>query len=201
MSMKKKFLALALAGMVAMPVVASASNNTQSINIDATQNQTADVTITGSVDNNQGQAPAGRIQVELPTAMSFTVDQDGGDIIAANNYQIRNTGQEPVKVEVINFTEQNPSGGIEIVDSTKKNSISSQARHKVYLGLSNGSKEVDLSTLKGGNRAETLFGGIQKNSSGTLRLVGVAGATSSSTADTNGLSEDFTLTFRVSKGV
>ncbi len=35
------------------------------------------VKVSGSVKNHRGIAPAGKIEVELPTTMSFTVDEDG----------------------------------------------------------------------------------------------------------------------------
>ena len=76
MAMKKKFLGLALATMVALPatsVYAAGDNNI--INGVDTQTYTQNVKVSGSVSNKQGIAPAGKIEVELPTSMTFSVDE------------------------------------------------------------------------------------------------------------------------------
>ena len=81
MAMKKKFLGLALATMVAMPATgvyaASNTGNTQTITGTDTSTLTHTVPVTGSVTKSNGLAADGQITVELPTAMAFAVNEKG----------------------------------------------------------------------------------------------------------------------------
>ena len=111
MAMKKKFLGLAMAAAIALPASSAyAANNTLTGNLNDTLTQ--DVKVSGSVKNNQGVAPAGKIEVELPTTMSFTVDQAG--TFQGVNYQVKNNSAVPISVAVSDFRETNndPNNGI-----------------------------------------------------------------------------------------
>ncbi len=52
---------------------------------------THNVEVNGTVTKVDGNLPAGKIEVELPTAISFTVDQDGN--IPTVNYVVNNTAR------------------------------------------------------------------------------------------------------------
>lgn len=201
MSMKKKFLALALAGMVAMPVVANASASTGNLATGTEANGAeGKVTINGMVRSNTGQAPAGRIEVELPTSMAFTVDQVGG-FSAGTGYNVRNNSNCGVKVEVVEFTETQPSSGISIVKSASL-TPANENRSKVSLTLSGDpSKSVEL--FHGPISSGTLFENIPAGDSRTMTLTGKAGTnTTNDTLDVKaGISEAFEVKFKISKVV
>lgn len=197
MSMKKKFLALALASMVAMPVVANATqapvvdNTVGGLNTDTLG---ADLAVNGSVTKADGSAAAGRIEVQLPTTMSFTVNKDGV-FSGPTNFEIRNTGSEPVKVDVIDFLEGNESAGIAILEKSQLVDRSQKNRTDVSLVLQ-GEQEVDLAAAK--NTPKTLFGNIQGTKTGVVQVNGVAGTKKDNNeAESNGANETFTIKFQI----
>ncbi len=212
MSMKKKFLALALAGAVAMPVVANASvSGSNTVGGVDTQNYTSDLNINGVVNTSSGTAPAGNIQVELPTDMSFTVDERG-NFIGAKNFEIKNKGSEAIDVDVIQFSEGLANGGINIIDETTMKSQKTQKnRSNVSIVLVNGSKRVDLG--KSGGYSETSPGNLVDGlgtGSVSIGIEGLAGSktaapgecvdnTTTATVDDIGANETFTVKFKISK--
>lgn len=194
MSMKKKFLALALAGMVAMPVVANASTSGLSHIVQGSdiKEQYGQVTVNGTVETKTGAAPQGQISVELPTAMAFAVDANGD--IASANYTVNNKGQKPVKIEVAEFTETRSGAGITVHQSSgfQKNN---KKRSDVTLTLT-GDHAVDLANV---TASSVLFDRIDATSNRDMTLSGTAGTTTDSTLDKNGEQENFTVKFRVVK--
>ena len=197
MSMKKKFLALALAGMVAMPVVANASGQTNTIDIGKNEVGGASVTLTGSVDSDSGQAPAGRIQVELPSAVTFSVDKDG-IFTAPTNFEINNTGQEAIKVEVTEFIQSKPDTGSDkgiVVVEKGSSTLASANRTNMSLVLVGADGEADLSQVKPSSPVK-VFSNITGGTKQTLTLRGQVGQTTGGVAQ--GVSEDFTVKFRIS---
>lgn len=213
MSMKKKFLALALAGMVSMPVVANATNVNYETKEDFNTNPiNSDLVINGSVRNAQGQAPAGKLQVELPTALSFTVDQEG-NFSSAGNFTITNKGTDAIDVKVAQFNESKPNQGIELKARSGFNSsaIASAKRSEVSIVL-RGDAEVDLGETITAGSPKPLVTNLQGgNTSRTITIDGLAGRdktkdseqvdskTTNATLGAAGTSEDFTLRFLVTK--
>ena len=203
MSMKKKFLALALAGAVAMPVVANASGLTHQVSGPDSQPQYGQVTINGTVQTKDGAAPDGQISVELPTAMGFTVDK-GGNVINAGTYTVYNRGKSAVSLSVADFTESNNSTtGLTVHSKTSFNGGTSKKRNDVYLTLTSGNKTVDLgevATTSATTKEQLLIETIPANSQASMTLNGQAGKS----ADTNGVDktgaqEDFVVKFKVAK--
>lgn len=191
MSMKKKFLALALAGAVAMPVVANATQTKTEMGTEGTPLDTT-VGIEGTVASDTGMAPAGKIQVELPTAMVFTVNKNGS-FDTAQNYSIHNQGTKEISVKITGFTEQKKDDGITIGNfNTIKTSPTNTSRSTVGLRLTGDTTPVDLTV---GMTEQTLFDGITPGSNDQMTLEGVAGTKPGSA--TNGASENFTLQFRI----
>ena len=207
MSMKKKFLALALAGMVAMPVVASASaNGSTTITTPEGTPKTHDVNITGNVDRADGLAQQGTLQVEVPTAMAFTVNKDGV-FTAANNYSIYNKSLQPIKVEVAAFRDQTgQNSGIEIIDdaTTITSNPYSHKRSRVALSLV-GDNTVKLTNNFVANGTDNvLFASIASNTQKPIILDGVAGknttgGTSNGDEVKDGTQDQFVVSFRISK--
>lgn len=211
MSMKKKFLALALAGAVAMPVVANATGN-QTVEGTSGTPFDANMDIRGSVSNKNGVAAAGKIQVELPTSVSFAVDKDG-NFTSANSFSITNRSQDAIDVKVAQFTETLQNGGITIESksSLTASNRGQKDRSKVSILLRNNTNEVDLGSivnqtlsspkmlvenlLGGGRSADISITGMAGNGTAS----GAADNTTSATVDQAGTSEDFTLKFLISK--
>lgn len=207
MSMKKKFLALALAGAVAMPVVASASTNTQGVSGLDSQTHYADVNINGTVNTKAGAAADGRIEVILPTDMSFTVDKDGR-FISANNYNITNNSKCSINVAVTEFKEADTNSGIFVLNYDTVNAARTDYdRATVGLKLT-GDSNSSVNLVDGAISAGTLFTNLQGG--GTTKSIdfsGVAGTATAATAtnskntgvDTNGANETFKVKFKISK--
>ena len=157
MAMKKKFLGLAMAAMVALPAAAYA--DTFQWNEGATKD--VDVTVSGSVKSSTGIAPQGKLEVELPVSMEFSVDQNG--TFTGTSYNVTNKSQSNIGVSVANFSETNAQGGINILPISGKDTIAAKGRENVImalvgdnnqyvdLGNFNAKKGTEILTVKGNN--------------------------------------------------
>lgn len=202
MTMKKRFLGLALATAIALPATSVHAAGTTIINGNNTQVLDHNVQVSGSVSNNQGTAPAGKIQVELPTTMAFTVDQSSNFI--APTYTVKNQSSQGITVAVSEFREGNKNGGItleEIAGFTPSSQDRSHMGISLNGNVSGASTSVDLSQV---NPSGDDILDVDANGSGVLTLTGVVGTKPSSNSggvdvDTNGVQEDFTLVFKIRK--
>lgn len=201
MAMKKKFLGLAMAAMVALPASSAyaANNNTLTGNLNDTLTQ--EVKVSGSVKNNQGVAPAGKIEVELPTTMSFTVDQTGH--FEGVNYQVRNNSAVGISVAVSDFRETNNDSNNGIVLKRHNEDMSHLPRNNVKLALvGDNGRHIDLAD-KSAISSKTPILNVDPNAAtGTIQLLGDAGkdtSVSDSKVETNGVDEEFTLVFEIKK--
>lgn len=215
MAMKKKFLGLALAAAVALPATtAYAANDTQSIEMGKNETQNVNVPVSGSIRNKQGSAPEGRIEVELPTKMAFTVDQDGN--LPSTTYTIQNRSQrESIDVSVASFSggstaTEGGSDGIKLHPSTTVSSNPSEKyRNEVELKLTNAqdnSKSVDLGNFKSLNESQRLLATVDSGQTNSIVLSGVAGTkdsngvgSGSTDVDSKGANEEFNLVFSIKK--
>lgn len=199
MSMKKKFLALALAGAVAMPLTANASGTLSHIVTgNDTQDQYGQVTVNGIVQTQTGQAPDGQISVELPTSMGFTVAKDSS-VITAGAYTVQNKGKNPVSISVVDFTETQPTTGI-TVESSDSFSAASKNRAQVALTLTgDNSHVVNLGKFKTDKTEQALLDTVPANGQATVTLNGVAGTNPDSNIDNKGAKEDFVVKFKIHK--
>jgi len=196
MAMKKKFLGLAMAAMVALP--ASSAYAAPNVIMGENGTQTHSVTVSGAVKSSTGQLPEGRIEVELPTAMAFTVHEDSS--LTAPTYSVKNTGSVGVKVEVANF--QKTGGGITVKKKTdfdqEKDSLD---RSNIYLQL-NGNvggadKTIDLGNLADEHDKKILT--VAAATDGVITLTGEAGKQKSGNVETSGASGEFSLIFKIQK--
>lgn len=203
MAMKKKFLGLAMAAMVALPAAAYA--DTFQWNEGATKD--VEVTVSGSVKSSTGIAPQGRLEVELPVSMDFSVDQNG--TFTGTSYNVTNRSQQDVIVSVANFSETNQQGGINILQITDKDNIAQKGRENVIMALVGDSgKYVDLGDFNS-KKGEELLRVKGNNGVGTIELAGLAGkqtiGTDSSPSpangvtDSTGVAETFKLVFQIRK--
>ena len=214
MAMKKKFLGLALAAAVALPATtAYAANDTQSIEMGKNETQNVTVPISGTIRNHQGQAPEGRIEVELPTKMAFTVDQDGN--LPSTTYTIQNRSQDvSIDVSVASFSGGSTataggSDGIKLHQSgTVTGHREDKYRNEIELKLTNAkdsSKNIDLGNFKSLNESQRLLATVASGETNSIVLSGVAGKKTSndvsgdSTVDSKGATEDFNLVFSIKK--
>ena len=200
MAMKKKFLGLAMAAMVALPASSAyaANNNTLTGNLNDTLTQ--EVKVSGSVKNNQGVAPAGKIEVELPTTMSFTVDQTGH--FEGVNYQVRNNSAVGISVAVSDFRETNNDPDNGIVLKQHSENISQLPRNNVKLALVGNNGHIDLADKSAISRKTPILNVDPNAATGTIQLLGDAGkrtSDSGSKVETNGVDEEFTLVFEIKK--
>ena len=199
MAMKKKFLGLALATAIALPASSVyATEDTTRIQFDNTTTQNHNVTVKGSVTNNQGQAPVGKIEVELPTTMTFSVNQKGQ--FTGTEYRVTNKGQDAITVSLGDFTETKPNDGIKLVPIGGDDVMTSKKRNEVKMALlGDGTNHVDLSDAA--NQKGTELIDVEGNDGvGTIRLAGVAGADDiDGDANNTGVSEDFKLVLQIKK--
>lgn len=205
MAMKKKFLGLALAAAVALPATGVYADT-----IGGTQNQTLNhnVTVTGTVSNKKGIAPEGKIEVELPTAMTFRVDQDGN--FQGSDFRVENKSKVGIDVFVDEF--RTNSGNITV---KKKTELEGQKgtldRSNVYLELSGNdggqTKTVDLAKVSETSEDERKILNVSGGNTGLIQLKGGAGTASAAGSsnespagiDKDGASGDFTLIYKIKK--
>lgn len=199
MAMKKKFLGLAMAAMVALPAAAYA--DTFQWNEGVTKD--VEVTVSGSVKSNTGIAPQGKLEVELPVSMDFGVDQNG--TFTGTSYNVTNRSQSKVAVSVANFTEENTQGGITILPTSEKGTIDSKGRDNVIMALIGDSGEhIDLGAFdKAVDSTKELLVVDKNNGVGTIQLAGVAGkqdiTSANGISNDTGVSETFKLVFQIKK--
>lgn len=206
MAMKKKFLGLALAAAVALPATGVYADT-----IGGNQNDTLthNVTVTGTVANKEGIAPEGKIEVELPTSMTFRVDQDG--TFHGSDFSVENKSKVGIDVFVDEFR-TNAGGNITV---NKKAEFEPQKtnldRSNVYLELTGNvggtPKTIDLKTVSEKSQEEKKILNVSGGSTGLIQLQGGAGtalAAGSSKSDPQGIdkdgaSGDFTLIYKIKK--
>lgn len=215
MAMKKKFLGLALAAAVALPATtAYAASDTQSIEMGKNDTQNVTVPVSGSIRNKQGAAPEGRIEVELPTKMAFTVDEDGN--LPSTTYTVQNNSQDVnIDLSVASFSGGSDSAGnstgIKLYQKNQvSNSRAEKYRNEIELQLTNpkGNKEIDLGNFNALSGSDTKLATINAGETNSIVLSGVAGTKSSSDAsshssqedvDSKGANEEFNLVFSIKK--
>ena len=200
MAMKKKFLGLAMAAMVALPAAAYA--DTAQWNEGETKD--VNVTVSGSVKSNTGIAPQGKLEVELPVSMEFSVDKNG--TFKGTSYNVTNRSQHDVAVSVADFKETNTQGGIKLLGTSKLSDLNSTGkRNEVIMALvGDGNVHVDLGAFNKTTDSQKKLLVVPKNNGvGTIRLEGIAGTREMDTVDNvsndTGVAEKFELVFQIKK--
>lgn len=208
MAMKKKFLGLALAAAVALPATGVYADT-----IGGNQNDTFthNVTVTGTVSNKDGIAPEGKIEVELPTSMTFRVDQDG--TFEGSDFKVQNRSSVGIDVFVDEFR-TNAGGNITVKEKEElEQQKTTLNRSNVYLELTGnvgGVKQtIDLSKVSEIEEENRKILNVSGGSTGLIQLQGGAGKSLDTGAnsskenpqgiDKNGASGDFTLIYKIKK--
>lgn len=205
--MKKKLLSLVLAGaMVASTSVSAFADDTV-----ITDGGQTNVTIKGAVDNDSGDSPAGTINVSVPTALNFKVDNSGN--VSGGEINITNHGTDAVDVAAIRFEDTTPNKKITV----KTRQDFQEADNRSNLVLSIGGNKADRAYFKseetssskngiydksGANQSDGIkISTIQGNgNSDKLTLNGFAGGGALSGDDAaNGITDKFILTLKVTK--
>ena len=201
MTMKKRFLGLALAAMVAVPATTAYANSYQTVEGDENKTLSHKVKVSGTVNTNTGTAPSGKIQVELPTAMAFTVSEDS--TLTGGTYNVENRSSVPITLSVSEF--RRSTGNITVEDTESFNQAE-QDRSHVFLSLDGRvagvPTSVDLGSFIAGEiLADVEILDVDENNSATMTLSGEAGTKpdSSGTVDSKGATGEFDLVFKISK--
>lgn len=209
--MKKKLLSLVLAGAMVASTSVSAFAEDKVVGGSDESTPTTNVEITGQVLNEDGQAPAGTFKVTVPTATSFTVDENG-KFLTASNITIRNGGEQSVNIYADSFTDITKSAGITVV---AENTLNSLDKTHVSLNIDGNRGTVYLGSEKGNNQkgiysnssleqqtGDFLLSTIEAGSQDNLSLNGNAGSSNTSLPEgvsKNGVSDRFTLVLKITK--
>lgn len=207
--MKKKLLSLVLAGaMVASTSVSAFADTT--VTTVTTNEGKANVTIKGSVANNEGEAPAGTISVSIPTSLSFKVAKDG--TVSGGEISIKNNGLDTISITAVEFQDKTPTTKITVKAPNVFNA-EDDSRSDVVLSVGGNQeraylKSEEVNSGKNGiydSQGTNAVGGkvvsrIDGEGSDKLTLLGVAGKTNLSDEEANdGVTDEFILTLKVSK--
>ena len=151
----------------------------------------ANVTVTGNVFKADGTAAAGKLYVEVPTRLSFSVDQSGN--FNSGIFIIKNQSSTAISVSVGQFTETKINSGITVRPLSE--SLTNKDRSNVHLYLQ-GDTQIDLGDKSKLNQELVA---INPNDSKAIQLLGSAGKDAGTEVDNNGASEEFNLVFKIKK--
>lgn len=150
--MKKKLLSLVLAGaMVASTSVSafaateSATHGQTSIQEDKSEKDVP-VKIVGNILDDQGNAKPGTINVSVPTATSFSVNGESGELFSPD-MTITNHSQEKIKVIASKFEDPNGDEEINVITKTAfGDKVTEKERGTIWLRLKGDSRSFGLTT-------------------------------------------------------
>lgn len=206
--MKKKLLSLVLAG--AMVASTSVSAFADTVKVDKNEG-TANVTITGSVDANNGNSPTGTINVSVPTALSFSVNKNGE--VSGGSITIENNGVDTVDVTAVKFYDKTPDSKITAKIPTEFTAATAERSNMV---LSIGGNQSERAYFKsetlaenkngiynvtGDNKSEGIkISSITGGNTDVLDLDGFAGKQNLTNDNENaGITDSFVLTLKITK--
>ena len=167
------------------------NSNTHTLSGNESDTLSAVVTVDGSIDNADGEAPEGKIQVEIPTSLSFAVDQNSA--FKSGVYEIKNSSSCDIEVSISEFRHASLSRGIAI--HPKNTEINNLDRSNIHLYIQ-GDRIVDLGAQI--TQPEKLID-IPAAKTKSIQLLGEAGRGKDQEVDKNGVSDKFTLLFKINK--
>lgn len=160
--MKKKFLSLMMAAaVVATTSVSAFAADTTNV---TEEGGTANVTIKGSVDSNNGNSAPGTISVSVPTAMNFRVDKEGN--LKGSKITITNHGVDRVDVLAYEFKNDTPNSGIKV--KGPGDDVTSETRANIALWLQGKSGRAYFKSEEAGSNKKGIY-----NESGTEQSDGM----------------------------
>lgn len=202
--MKKKFLSL----MMAAAVVATTSVSAFADETVTKDGSEVNVTVTGSVNNNLNVAPAGTLNVTVPTALTFSVSSTGE--LTGSDIVVTNRGTEKIDVFAYQFIDPTPGKGIIVKQELN---VENDKRNEVTLSLQG--NEAIANFASSGDNKKGIYGtaeinendgmkistvGTGSQNTDTLHLRGTAGKSQlESQYISTGMSEIFTLRLKIKK--
>lgn len=205
--MKKKLLSLVLAGAMVASTSVSAFAQDKVIGGADTTEPTTNITITGQVLDEDGNAPAGTFKVTVPTVTNFTVNKNKE--LVSPEITISNGGTQSVDIYAYEFTDPTVDEKITVLGTgelSNKNRTNISLNIKgnkgiAYLGSASGENKngiyskADLSV--NANKSGLLLSTIQPDDSDKLRLSGEVGQDVQQI--NKAVSDDFTLVLKIKK--
>lgn len=157
--MKKKLLSLVLAGaMVASTSVSAfaATDTVETGNITMSagdDQQDVNIGITGNILDNKGNAKPGTISVTVPTAVTFTVANNG--TLTSADMVIRNNSTERISIVAKKFEDSDGVDNINVINKTEFEAAEAEdgaknERNKIWLKLTGGTNEIGLTSESDG---------------------------------------------------
>ena len=128
--MKKKFLSLMMAAAVVATTSVSAFAETQKITDPEQEGGQANVTITGDIEDSKGTTKPNTLNVTVPTAANFTVDQHKKFV--GSKIKVENHGTQNIDVFAYEFKDPTVSSGVIV---KKKSDITNSETNNVALRL------------------------------------------------------------------
>ena len=111
--MKKKFLSLMMAAaVVATTSVSAFASTTQTIKDSEEVGGQAQITVTGNVEDTNGDTKPGTLNVTVPTAASFTVNKDKKFV--GTEIKVQNNGTQNIDVFAYEFIDPTKNSGITV---------------------------------------------------------------------------------------
>ena len=111
--MKKKFLSLMMAAaVVATTSVSAFASTTQTIKASEEVGGQAQITVTGDVENTEGDTKPGTLNVTVPTAANFTVNKNKKFV--GTEIKVQNNGTQDIDVFAYEFIDSTKNSGITV---------------------------------------------------------------------------------------
>lgn len=194
MSMKKKFLGLALTGAIVLPSTGAVfADNTANTKIQPGGEATHELTIGVNVSGDDGQTAAGEVFVEMPTKMNFLVNNEGQ--VSAETLTVRNLSTKGrVTVAVDQFT-----GGKDIEILRDSTGLDTMKRNQIFLELAGSEDKINLGNIYGLKSVNQDILVVDSKQEGALTLTGKAGKQNidSTNGQSKGIKDELKLIFRL----
>lgn len=201
--MKKKLLSVLMAG----ALVATSSVNAFAADINGLDDQEYDapITVTGDIEDKEGNTKPGTITVTVPTTAGFTLTKDGAFV--GSTITITNKGTGKVDVFAKGFTDSTPTENITVVsegDVQDRGDVSLRLHGGLgvaYFGSATKTQKTgvysdsSLTTEVTSQKLET----IAKNSEATLRLEGTGEIGQGEDDRAIAIKDNFTLVLKIAK--
>lgn len=214
--MKKKLLSLVLAGAMVASTSVSAFAATESATHGETSiqegksEQEVPVEVVGNILDDQGNVKPGTINVSVPTATSFSVNAQSGELVSPNMI-ITNNSQEKIKVIASKFEDPNGDEEINVKKKTEFDAdVANEERGSIWLRLKGSSKSFGLTTegtIYDANYASEqdtedarIIGEVNGGDSLKLTLEGKGGVKQTSAKPSNkAIKDDFKLVLKIAR--
>lgn len=147
--MKKKFLSLMMAAaVVATTSVSAFASTTQTIKDSEEVGGQAEITVKGDVQDSTGHTKPGTLNVTVPTAADFTVNQEGKFV--GTEIKVQNNGTQTIDVFAYEFIDPTQNAGINV--KKKSDLHDAEATNNVALRLEGNAGIAHFASVAGIDR-------------------------------------------------